>query len=202
MNSALRAFIGLGLYAIAVLFEQGEKRYHLLAATALVMAIIWPGCWLGPSFQLTYAALFGIYIGTKDGRDLSLKSFLLTNIFASLFTAVVAGVWFSRISLLGLILNPIFSSFASFVSCKFGFIALLAKILGIDPFGWGLQVVSWALLVFRDLIESLFSVSWLRGLSFEVSFLIALFLLISFVAGTIYFSLRNYFREYNCYTEI
>ncbi|MEZ4754313.1 MAG: ComEC/Rec2 family competence protein [Bdellovibrionota bacterium] len=142
-DSALRALVGLVLYVFAVICEKGQKKYQLLAASALVMVVFWPGCWLGPSFQLTYAALVGIYLGMRKGSEFSFSSYLTANILASFFTAIVSGFWFSQVSFLGLILNPLFGSLASFISCKIGILALCLNLFGLDPDAYGLKLVSY-----------------------------------------------------------
>ncbi|MCB0319043.1 MAG: ComEC/Rec2 family competence protein, partial [Bdellovibrionales bacterium] len=178
-DSANRAFIALFLYSIGSLSELGQKKYQLLAASAFIMLLLWPGCWLEPSFQLTYAALCGIYLGTNGCRYFNFSSFLKANLYASLFSMLVAGVWFSRISLLGIFLNPIFSTIVSCVSCKLGFLALLLYIVKIDQGAFFLKAIARFLCLFRDLIVEI-------AARFDSSFDLGGFISVSLLILTIF----------------
>lgn len=144
--STSRALFALFIYSLAQVF--GERlvfsRYYLF--TFLLVIIIWPGIWLEMGFQLTFAALLGIYIGLEVSKKLKINfqinsavasviNLSLLSFFAWLLTAPIIYLWTSELNLMqpifNLLISPVFSIFCiAFPSVCF--LGLYLKCPGFD----------------------------------------------------------------------
>ncbi len=119
-----RAFIMIGLVLVAVILDREGISMRLVAWAALVVLLLSPDTMLGPSFQLSFAAviaLIAMYESWRDRRDpegkgprpwpsrlmLYLGGIMLTSLIASLATAPFALYHFNRVAVAGLLANMI-----------------------------------------------------------------------------------------------
>lgn len=157
-GSSLRAALALLLLLLTRLLERGMSMFNCILVSLLTLNLIWPGCFLEPGVQLTYAALFGINLGVQE--EGFIKQYLAVSLFASLFTSIIVAAWFGGVSLAGLVLNPILAGLVSIISCKGGVLVLLAYYAGLDSQGEGLTALGTMLILFRDLVHYLAGFEW------------------------------------------
>ena len=128
-GSTLRAAVTLTFLAAARQCERGDSFFQAVGVSLFALLLIWPGAFLEPGVQLTFAALFGIGLGLSMPAHSTAGKFLAVNLCTSLATAVPVLLWFHQFSLSGLLLNPLCASVLSFVSCSLGLPALLLAAL-------------------------------------------------------------------------
>ena len=159
-----RAFIMTGIVLLAVLLDRAAISMRLVAFAALVILVAAPEAILGPSFQMSFAAvvaLIAVYELRGDhlsgwrghaalGRKLALYGggILLTTLVASLATTPFAVFHFNRFVSYGMAANllavPITALWimpwatAAYVLMPFGL-----EGLALAPMGWGIDVVLW-----------------------------------------------------------
>lgn len=150
-SAAVRALVTLALYVVAQFYDLKISFVRLILASAFVCTLIEPLAFLTPSYQLSFAALWGIALGLKLGQQRRLQTYLLVNLAASTFTGLVTSFWFGQFSFYGLLLNPVFAPLFGFVGCPLVLIALGLSYLSFDwPlrsigqfFELALQILSW-----------------------------------------------------------
>ena len=150
-SAAVRALVTLVLYVVAQFYDLKISFTRLILASAFVCTLIEPLAFLTPSYQLSFAALFGIAFGVQIGQQRGLRTYLLVNLAASTFTGLVTCFWFEQFSFYGLLLNPVLAPLFGFVGCPLVLIALGFSYLSVD---WPLQVLGW----FFE--QSLWVLSW------------------------------------------
>lgn len=154
----LRAWLALLIVAVAKFFEVGRNGAHTLLVGLAFMALVSPGCYLDPGVELSFAALAGLQIGDRIGRGIVGK-FMWSSLAASTLTGLVSAVRFGGMSVSSLFINPWFAPFLSVVGCKLVIVGISLAALGLDPQGLILAGTSEALLVSRDLVRHLASVT-------------------------------------------
>ena len=119
-----RAFIMIGLVLVAVILDREGISMRLVAWAALVVLLLSPEAVLGPSFQLSFAAVIALIAVYESWRDRSLVEgrglrsppawlflylggIMLTSLIASLATAPFALYHFNRVAVAGLLANAI-----------------------------------------------------------------------------------------------
>lgn len=157
---SLRAGIAAVLVVLTLITERGGNLFNSILAALLMVTLIWPAAFLEPGVQLTFAALFGIALGSSYRFDGAVKSFLRIYFYTSLFTSVVVAVWFPNLSLIGFLLNPLLAPAASVVSCKLGLISMLAYAAHLDPGAWGLKACWWLVARFGDFVSFCAALPW------------------------------------------
>ena len=148
-SSVLRALFATFIFIVCSLFERRKNFVNSILVSLLMLQIIFPLSIFEPGVELTFAALIGMALA---GDSQGLIGFLKSSLFASLATSCVSFFWFGSFSLLGLILNPIFASLISIISCNLGFIALVLLMTGLDSSGLMLSLVAFCLDNFKDLV--------------------------------------------------
>lgn len=155
-GATLRAAIAAVISAAVILLERGRLQLHSIIASLFLVSVLAPGCYLDPGMELSYAALFGLVLGNREGLG-KVKRYLLSTSLATAFTGVVTLLRFGQFSFWGILLNPIFAPLLSFVSCYGGISALLLYYLGIDPDGYLIQQIAGLLLYFTHCLKRLLS---------------------------------------------
>jgi len=173
----VRAAIMIGVYQLAVLADRDEETLASLALAALIVAMVWPGAVMEPSFQLSFLAVLAIVWGlritrsqrTRRERPLVPKGWfrtmgeaLLTSAIvptlATLGTGPLIAYHFGYLSLIGVLANPLLVPLVGFVLVPLGlFMALMSLV-------WSPLAV-WLAWVIEPLLSLLaFVVTGLAGL--------------------------------------
>jgi len=163
--SSLRAVLALLFVVAAGLLERNHNVLACLAASFVMLAWLWPGSYLEPSTQLTYGALFGIWLGLGAGRRRAVWTYLKSCLCASLCTSLVLIFWFRRLALAGFVLNPVLVPLASFIGCQGAFAATALSFLPLPGLHYGLKAIGAMLNFFRVLVINL---AGLPGTAFKI----------------------------------
>ncbi len=157
-----RAFVMVGLVLVAVLADRTAISMRLAAwAAALVLAVS-PYSLLGPSFQMSFAAVIALIAGYEALRGrlsewrhtagpirmavLYLAGVLLSTAIASTATAPFALYHFQQIASYGLITNLLAVPLTALWIMPWGLAAYLLMPLGLEalalvPMGWGIAAL-------------------------------------------------------------
>jgi competence protein ComEC len=158
-----RAFLMTGLVFAAILVDRSALSLRVLAWAAIAVMALSPESLLGPSFQMSFAAVLGLIAGfeaagarlwrregdgwiARAGR--SLAAMLLTSLIASAATAPFALYHFQRISLAGILSNLLAVPLTGFWITPFGILAYLLMPFGLEglalePMAWGIDALIW-----------------------------------------------------------
>lgn len=164
--SAVRAFLMVLLFFIAVFFDRFSISLHPVAFAALVILVLRPENVISPGFQLSFAAVIGL-IGMYEAyeryfkKDLNVdrgfvKKWLLafagittSTLFTSITTAPFGIMHFGTFQNYGVFANMIGVPVVSIIVLPFSFLSILAMPLGIEkPF---LMVAEWGANVIKNL---------------------------------------------------
>jgi len=156
-----RAFVMIGLILVAVIFDRQGISMRLVAIAAFVILLLQPDAILGPSFQMSFAAVIALIAAyEKWGRAVAartenhwrkravlyLAGIALTSVIATLATAPFAVHHFNRIAVLGLATNMLAVPIASLWIMPFAILGMLLMPFGLEqlalqPMGIGIDVV-------------------------------------------------------------
>lgn len=159
-----RAFLMIGLVLAAVLFDRRGISMRTVAWAAVIVLLFRPESLLGPSFQLSFAAviaLIAVYEAVRDRRRpdgplgwrrrivLYIAGVALTTLVAGLATAPFAVYHFNRFADYGLAANliavPVTALWTMpWAVVAFGLMPLGLEGLALAPMGWGVGVMIWA----------------------------------------------------------
>lgn len=126
-KTTIRALIAAVASVSAAQFERHSSVLWGMGISAFALSIFWPGCMLEPGMHLTFAALFGIWMGLLQ------RSFLWGCIYTSFATSCVSMLWFETFSIIGFLINPIIVPVVSFGTTMIGLPALIGTLLHV-PF--------------------------------------------------------------------
>ena len=159
-----RAFIMTGIVLLAVLLDRAAISMRLVAFAALIVLVVAPETILGPSFQMSFAAvvaLIAVYeLGRERfaawrghaglGRKLTLYGggILLTTLVASLATTPFAVFHFNRFVSYGMAANLFAVPITALWIMPWATAAYVLMPLGLEgvalaPMGWGIDLVLW-----------------------------------------------------------
>lgn len=135
-QTAIRAFLVLFLSSFARSIGREVDSLRVLLIVAIFIIWIFPGAFLEPSFQLSFSAIFGIFLALKFLKQIEnefalsgLINFIVTSLivslFASFFTWPIIYFWFSSFVLLSPLYNALLTSIFSFLVIALGNAALL-----------------------------------------------------------------------------
>jgi competence protein ComEC len=146
-----RAFMMAGVALLAVLFDRNPLSLRLLAYAALAVLVMLPESLLGPSFQMSFAAVVGLiafYEALRTHRRLRppeddpfrvrnvllvyFTGVLLTTLIASLATTPFAAYHFQRIATYGALANLVAVPLTAFWIMPLGLLALILMPFGLD----------------------------------------------------------------------
>ncbi len=157
-----RAFAMVGLVLVAVLVDRMAISMRLAAWAAAIVLIISPYSLLGPSFQMSFAAVIALIAGYEALRDrlagwrsragplrialLYLSGVMLTTAIASTATAPFALYHFQQIASYGLLTNLLAVPLTALWIMPWGLAAYLLMPLGLEalalaPMGWGISAL-------------------------------------------------------------
>ena len=159
-----RVFIMTSIVLLAVLLDRAAISMRLVAFAALVILILAPKTILGPSFQMSFAAVVALIAVYKlrgdrfaDGqgkagfsRKLMLYGggILLTTLVASLATTPFAVFHFNRFVSYGIAANLVAVPVTALWIMPWGTAAYVLMPFGLEglaltPMGWGIDLVLW-----------------------------------------------------------
>ena len=156
-----RAFVMIGLILVAVIFDRQGVSMRLVAIAAFIILLLQPDAILGPSFQMSFAAVIALIAAyEKWGKAvvartenhwrkraaLYLAGIALTSVIATLATAPFAVHHFNRIAVLGLATNMLAVPIASLWIMPFAILGMLLMPFGLEhlalaPMGLGIDGV-------------------------------------------------------------
>ncbi|MCW2309132.1 ComEC/Rec2 family competence protein [Rhodobium gokarnense] len=162
-----RAFVMAAIVFAAILAGRPALTMRSVAVAALIVMVLAPEVVVGPSFQMSFAAvvaLIAAYETLSERRNataferrgiagLALKTLgfyvgglALTSLIAGLATAPYAVFHFQRLAPLGLVANLAAMPLVAFVVMPLGVLSLIAIPFGLDPLvlpamGWGIDRV-------------------------------------------------------------
>lgn len=159
-----RSFLMVALVLLAILVDRQGISMRLLAFAASVVLITQPEAMLGPSFQMSFAAVMALISAyefmlerarTPDERTsvgrralVYLASVILTTLIAGTATAPFAVYHFNRFQVYGIPANMIAVPVTGFWIMPWAVIGFLLMPLGLEglalaPLSWGVDVVIW-----------------------------------------------------------
>ena len=166
-----RALLSAGFMLGARVFARAVAPRRTLLLVLLLCACCWPGSAFEAGFQLTFAALFGLYYGGVWGAALlpqrtravspviaSLQSALYGSVGATLFTTPVMLLWFSTFSPLALLFNLLAGGVFSLLFILLAGILFFVRACGVTVADYGIE----ALVVVAEYYLS--ALSWLADL--------------------------------------
>jgi len=153
-----RAFMMAAVALVAVLFDRNPLSLRLLAYAALAVLVMTPESLLGPSFQMSFAAVMGLiafyewqrrrrrWVPPEADRSplqtligLYFLGILLTTLIASLATTPFAAYHFQRIATYGALANLVAVPLTAFWIMPSGLVAVLLMPFGLDA--WALSLM-------------------------------------------------------------
>jgi competence protein ComEC len=158
-RSSARAGVAALVASIGIVLERGRGMGHSMLISLLTISLIWPCCFLEPGVQLTYAALFGIWLGATLAKSI-LDKILAVSILASLATSLVSAIWFEKFSLIGLLLNPLLAPLVGIFSAQVGLAALAAFELNLDSHAYALTLLHYLCGRLREFVQWVSELSW------------------------------------------
>ena len=159
-----RAFVMLGLVLLAVMLDRRPFSMRLVAWAAVIVLVTAPEAMLGPSFQMSFAAVVALIAtyeiakepmrrwrrGAGPGRRamVYLAAVALTTLVAGLATSPFALYHFNRVAAYGLAANlfavPITSLWIMpWTMVGYALMSLGLEGLALAPMGWGISAVLW-----------------------------------------------------------
>lgn len=159
-----RSFLMISIVLLAVLVDRQGLSMRLIAFAALVILLSQPDSMLGPSFQMSFAAvvaLIAAYEALRDRRRVPLEQpssgtrallylggIILSTIIAGTATAPFAAYHFNRFQVFGVVANMVAIPTTSFWVMPWAIVAAILMPLHLEglalvPMAWGVEVVLW-----------------------------------------------------------
>lgn len=150
--SAARSWISCVLIAFAYSREREAGVLRGSLAALLVLCLIWPGCWAEAGVQLSFAALFGIALGS-DLASTKFQSFFFPCLFATVCTSIVSACWFGTFPLAALFANTVLAPWFGVVGCYLGLTLVVACYLHLPLVEEFAMLCRWLTQLSLDLIR-------------------------------------------------
>ncbi|MBT3395622.1 MAG: ComEC family competence protein [Alphaproteobacteria bacterium] len=159
-----RAFVMLGLVMLAVMLDRRAFSMRLVAWAAVIVLVTAPEAVLGPSFQMSFAAVVALIAtyeiakepmrrwrsGAGRGRRalVYLAAVALTTLVAGLATSPFALYHFNRVAAFGLAANLFAVPITSLWIMPWAMVGYVLMPFGLEglalvPMGWGINGVLW-----------------------------------------------------------
>lgn len=184
-----RAFLMTGLVLLAVLTDRQAISMRLVGVAAVVVLLVDPAGLVGPSFQLSFAAVIALVAvyeryrldrrgdgeGMGRGRfgrlGLYLAAVALTTVVAGLATGPFAVHHFGRVAQYSVLANLAAVPIVTFFVMPAGLLSLLAMPVGLESWplmaaGWGIAAVLWIAAAVADLPGAVLPVPAMPGWGF------------------------------------
>ncbi|MBK8175788.1 MAG: ComEC/Rec2 family competence protein [Rhodospirillales bacterium] len=155
---AQRSFVMIAIVLLAILVDRQGISMRLVAAAALIVLITQPESMLGPSFQMSFAAVLALIAGYEElhvrrrqpeerhGLPVRLLLYFAGVVFSTLLassaTAPFAAYHFNRFQLYGIVANMLAVPLTGFWVMPWAVAAVLLMPFGLEafalvPMGWG-----------------------------------------------------------------
>ena len=162
-----RAFLMGALVIVGILLDRSAMTMRAVAWAAVAVLILQPESLLGPSFQMSFAAVIGLVATYEALRDRErpkgerrtmarrvlayFAGVVLVTVIATLATAPFAIYHFNRVAVFGLAANFLAVPMTAMWIMPWGIVALVLMPLGLEnwalaPMGWG---IDWVIAVAR-----------------------------------------------------
>jgi competence protein ComEC len=159
-----RAFLMVGIVLLAVMVDRAAISMRLVALAAVAVLAVAPQSLLGPSFQMSFAAVVALIAAYEAARPrlarmrgdggvarrigLYVAGVMLTTVIAGLATAPFALYHFSRVAVFGLIANlgavPLTALWVMpWATLAYVLAPFELERLALAPMGWGVDAVVW-----------------------------------------------------------
>ncbi len=157
----VRSFVMAGIVLLAVIVDRQPISMRPVAIAALAVLLIWPDSLVGPSFQLSFAAIVALTavweeLSPRRTSDLGparrglrwLGDLALSSFIATLATAAFAIYHFNRLTGYGVIANMLAVPITGFWVMPWLIAALILMPFGLEswalePAGWGIAAILW-----------------------------------------------------------
>ena len=157
----VRSFLMAGIVLLAVLADRQAITMRPVAVAAAVVLLIWPDSLVGPSFQLSFAAIVALTavweeLSPRRARETGparrslrwLFDLALSSAIATLATAAFGIYHFNRLTGYGVIANMLAVPVTGFWVMPWLILALLLMPFGLEswalePAGWGISTILW-----------------------------------------------------------
>jgi competence protein ComEC len=155
----VRACLMASIALFAIICDRQPVSMRLIAWAALFVLVLWPESLVGPSFQLSFAAIIALTamwegIAPRRQRESSptrriargVGDMILTSLVATLATAAFGVYHFNRMTNYGVIANMAAVPITGFWVMPFLILAVLLmpvglEGLGLEPAGWGIAAI-------------------------------------------------------------
>ena len=157
----VRSFLMAGIVLLAVLADRQAITMRPVAIAAVVVLLIWPDSLIGPSFQLSFAAIVALTavweeLNPRRSREAGptrrslrwLFDLALSSVIATLATAAFGIYHFNRLTGYGVIANMLAVPITGFWVMPWLILSLLLMPFGLEswaltPAGWGISAILW-----------------------------------------------------------
>ena len=160
--STLRALLFVFVFSLGELLCRKHDRFQTLLISFLLISIIWPGSYFEAGFQLTFSALFGIFLVLELTEkkvfgpkiiNYFIKCFLFS--FAAwFFTAPLNYLWFDSFVPLAPLINTLITPIFSLVCIAGGGLVLLYAFFELPFWQEILGMELYLISIILDLLES------------------------------------------------
>jgi competence protein ComEC len=158
----VRAFLMTGIVLLAVIVDRRPISMRPVALAAMAVLLLWPDSLVGPSFQLSFAAIVALTAVWEEmaprrarqtgyaRRGLNgLADLVLSSLIATLATAAFGIYHFDRVTGYGVIANMLAVPITGFWVMPWLILSLFLIPLGLEglalqPAGWGIAAILWA----------------------------------------------------------
>lgn len=123
-----RALLAVVISQLIILVGLKNNSKRDLICAALLLSLLYPGIFLTPSFELTFAALFGLSVSSNTFKNRIYQG-ILSTISATSSAGIVSLIWFGSITLLGLPMNIVFAPLFSIITTAGTLLGVMALIL-------------------------------------------------------------------------
>ncbi|GAB4149830.1 MAG: hypothetical protein Fur0037_18210 [Planctomycetota bacterium] len=111
-----RALVAFGLLAWAQMRRRRLPLSSALGVPAILTCILWPRGALGASFQLSYAAVYGLSLARRArGRFAAARTALSASLWATICTAPFSLIWFGQLAPWTILLTPLLAPLVAFL---------------------------------------------------------------------------------------
>lgn len=141
--SAVRALLAAGCICAHFLSDRETSFAQRWGIALLGMQLLWPWCVFDVGVILTFAALFGIGVGSEFAPQSRWIMFVAVTVTVWLCTSIVIVLWQGMLSPVGLLLNLVIAAPWSILNCTAGLLSLLILLSGIPLCSYPLLVITW-----------------------------------------------------------
>ena len=157
----VRSFLMAGIVLLAVLADRQAITMRPVAIAAAIVLLLWPDSLIGPSFQLSFAAIVALTavweeLSPRRARERGparrglrwLLDLALSSAIATLATAAFGIYHFNRMTGYGVVANMLAVPITGFWVMPWLILSLLLMPFGLEswalqPAGWGISAILW-----------------------------------------------------------